>query len=228
MKTNNRDLKLAYKSIIQNRRGESRKNCPSAEEMWTLLGKRRSRRQKAGLIDHITDCSACHEEFQAFLEMGRAEKRLIENVRETYRSPVKSTRFSWNWRLASALLALVVVVGLALFATSWLGVWKHSDERGRHSGQLRLLAPATRRAIRAPLRFEWETVPNAQHYIIEVFDSSLRPVWKSPPVTQNSCEIPAPAELTLPRKANYFWMLTAFLQDGTKAESSLEQFELIN
>jgi hypothetical protein len=228
MKTNNRELKGAYRSYIRSRPGAGRKSCPAPEEIWHLLWRKGHRKQKARLIDHISDCSACYGEFEAFLEIRRAEGRLIDNIKESLKGRFEKPPHSWNWRYASALIILVAVAASVIFSTRWLGLTKKHEERGKLSRQLRLIAPGSNRTLRAPLVFEWEGIPTAEYYIVEIFDSSLLTFWKSPATSQNFFAIPLPIEKRMRRNTRYFWMLTAFQRDGTKTESSLEEFELID
>jgi hypothetical protein len=228
MRTNDRALKRAYRSHIQSRPAPDGKSCPSPEEIWRMLVKRRRRKNKARMMDHITSCSTCYGEFEAFLEIYRAERDLAGRVEGTPSISPETRRFSWAWRYVSAVLLLLVIAGSVIFSTRWLNLAKKHSERGRLSGQLRLIAPGTRRSLRPPLIFRWEGIAGVEYYAVEIFDNSLLPVWKSSQTVRNSCEVPRSVEKNMRRKTSYFWMLTAFRQDGTKIESSLEQFELID
>jgi hypothetical protein len=229
MKTNNPELKRAYRAYVQSRPAAGRTNCPSPEEIWVLLRSGGRRRRKARMMDHVTNCSACFAEFEAFLGILRAEGRFIANVQTNSRDRIARAPRSWRRKYAPAFATLIMVVAaVTVLSTRWLGVAKKSEERGRVSGQLRLFTPGTNRALRVPLVFKWEKVPRVEYYIVEIFDGSLLPLWKSPPVTRDFCSIPQTVEKKMRRGTSYFWMLTAIQQDGTKSESSLEIFTLID
>jgi hypothetical protein len=132
------------------------------------------------------------------------------------------------WRYAVAFLIVTVILAAAALSTKWFGPATRPEERGRLSGQLRLLAPGQEPALRAPLVFRWEEVSRPDYYIIEIFDDSLRPFWKSAQLTGISYELPSPVKEKMERGKSYFWMLTAFSKSGTKTESSLEVFRLID
>jgi hypothetical protein len=227
MRTNDRDLKRAYRSYIQSRPAPEGKGCPSPEDIWRMLGKRRKRKSKARMMDHITNCATCYAEFEAFLEICRAERHLARDVQEKAAGP-ETRRFSLAWRYMAAALLFLAMAGSAIFLTKWLSIAKKPPERGRLSGQLRLIAPGSHRSLGLPIIFRWEGITGVEYYAIEIFDSSLLPIWKSPRTVGNSCEVPPSVEKSMRKRTPYFWMLTAFRQDGTKIESSLEEFELID
>jgi len=228
MKTNDRELKRAYREFIQNTSATRTKDCPAPEEIWSLFAGRRSRKRKGRMMDHITTCSSCFREFEAFLEISRAEGNLIDELQSRFRSRLRKVPGPMAWRYATAFLIVIAIVAAAMLSTKWLGPTKRPEERGRLSGQLRLLAPGQEPALRAPLLFRWEGAARSEYYIVEIFADSLLPFWKSAQLTGTSYELPSPVKEKMERGKSYFWMLTAFSQGGTKTESSLEEFKLID
>lgn len=226
MKTSERDLKRAFRDYVQSSSCTRKKDCPSPEEIWGLFAGQGSARRKAKLVDHITSCSFCFQEFDAFLEMSRAQGRLIYDVQSRFVERPRTAPFPLVWRYVTALLAFIVILAAALLTTKWSGLLERAEERGRLSGQIRLLAPSQRPAPRLPLFFKWEAIPGAEYYVIEIFDDSLLPFWKSPQLTGVGYELPMSVKGKLEKGKTYFWMLTAFSRDGAKAESSLEEFRL--
>jgi hypothetical protein len=228
MKTNDRELKMAYRQHVQNASGAREKDCPTSEEIWRLFSEKTSGRRKARLVDHITACPFCFREFEAFLEITRAEGTLVREVQSRFHNDARTAPRPMVWRYAGAFLMAMVILAAAVLSTKWLGFPKRPEERGRLSGQIRLLAPGQEAALRSPLVFRWEAVALSEYYIVEVFDDTLLPVWKSAQLTVTSCEIPKQLKDRMAREKTYYWMLTAFSPGGTKTESSLEEFRLID
>ncbi len=226
MKTSERDLKRAFRDYVQSSSCTHKKDCPSPEEIWGLFAGQGSAKRKAKLVDHITSCSICFQEFDAFLEISRAQGRLIHDFQSHFVTRPRKAPFLLVWRYMAALLAFVVILSAALLTTKWSGLLERAEERGRLSGQVRLLAPGQRPAPRLPLFFKWEAIPGAEYYIIEIFDDSLLPFWKSSPLTGVSYVLPMSVKEKLEKRKTYFWMLTAFSRDGAEAESALEEFRL--
>jgi hypothetical protein len=228
MKTNNQELKRAYREFVQSSSGTQAKNCPAPQEIWSLFTGRKSRKKKGRMMDHITTCSSCFREFEAFLEISRAEGNLVHAIEPRFGSRPRKSPLPMAWRYATAFLIVIAVLAATMISTDWLNFNKRPEERGRLSGQLRLLAPGQEPSLRAPLLFRWEGISRPEYYIVEIFDDSLLPFWKSSPLTGTSCELPLAVKEKMERGKSYFWMLTAFSAGGTKTESSLEEFRLID
>jgi hypothetical protein len=228
MKTNDRELKKAYREYVQNTSGTREKVCPGSEEIWSLFSGKISRKRRARMVDHITACSSCFREFEAFLEITRVEGNLARGIQSRFPKQPRRIPRPMVWRYVTALLIFVAVLAVAMLSTRWPSHVKRSEERGRLSGQIRLLAPGQNSPLGTPLIFRWEELARSEYYIIEIFDDSLLPFWKSPRLTGSSFELPSPVKEKLDRRKRYFWMLTAFSQGGTKSESALEEFSLID
>ncbi len=225
MKTNDRELKRVYRESVQ-KASVPTKDCPSPQAIWELFAGKASERRKARLVDHITACPSCFREFEAFLEISRAEGNLANQVQARLGSRPGRAPLPMAWRYVAALLMLMVILATAILSTKWLGPAGPPEERGRVSGQVRLLSPSREPNLRAPLIFSWEEIARSEYFIIEIFDDSLRPFWKSSRLTGRSYELPSPVKEKLKGNQSYFWMLTAFLQDGGRTESALEEFKL--
>jgi hypothetical protein len=228
MKTNDRELKMAYREHVQNASGTREKDCPTSEDIWRLFSEKTSGNRKARLVDHITTCPFCFREFEAFLEISRAEGKLVREVQSRFQSDAKTAPLPMAWRYAGAFLMAMAILAAAVLSTKWLGFPKRPEERGRLSGQIRLLAPGPETALRSPLVFRWEAVALSEYYVVEVFDDTLLPVWKSAQLAITNCEIPKQIKEKMAKERTFYWMLTAFSPGGTKTESFLEEFRLID
>jgi hypothetical protein len=129
---------------------------------------------------------------------------------------------TWGWAAAS-------LFGVALAVAALWGVRSFlrapgDRERGKRPGEIQLIFPVRGQEVRAPWNFSWEEIPGAEYYLLEIFDKSLLPLWKSP-------RIETPYYRFTPESANiiradeaYFWTVTAWLADATKKEAPLEEF----
>ena len=228
MKANDPELKAAFRAHFLNGLGARKKGCPAREDIWGLFSGRNAGKREARTLDHITACASCFGEFEAFLEISRAEKQLAHEVRS--RSRPESRRAPWPiaWRYAAASLIVIAVLAAAVLSTKWWGSGDRPAERGRLSGQVRLIAPGQEASIRTSLIFRWEPVALSDHYVIEVFDDSLLPLWKSSQIKSTSWELPTSVKEKMATGKPYFWMLTSFSASGLRVESSLEEFEFVD
>jgi hypothetical protein len=130
------------------------------------------------------------------------------------------------WRLAAASLSVIIIAGLFLIGVKSFFRTAEDEERGRLPGQVHLISPIRGQRIEIPLVFRWEGTPRAEYYHLEIFDKSLLPLWKSPPVQGVFYALPPKAADIIKKNEVYFWAITAWLIDGTKRESPLEEFIL--
>jgi hypothetical protein len=244
MKINNSDLRKLYSAYIQNRVPLSRAKCPSLEELLNIIMTSGSSRKKGKIIDHITSCAYCAQEFSFFLDLSREERRLLEEIEKLFQqedqiqiaqkkganSPIirwlKLTRFPLFWKFVFIPLLAIVFISLMILATNKLIVSKKNEERGRLPGQIQLIAPTHEKAAQAPLIFKWKGVKYSDHYVLEIFDEALSPLWKSSRILGDSYQLPPDIAAKIRMDTPYFWMITVYLADGKVIESSLEDFFL--
>lgn len=234
MKINEADLKALYKSSIQKKAPLSRSNCPSIETISHLFLETAPESEKARVVDHITICSLCHEEFDLFLNISRDESRLFEDLKK-YLPPKKrfldqlrdlfsrnGSRFLWKYVSVPLLTALFLTA--TYFVARFYIAKKEPEARGRPAGPIRLISPLYETSFDAPLVFKWDEFKPAEYVLIEIFDETLLLIWRSQKIRDNFFELPIDAREKIQKAKRYFWMVTAFLPDGSKIESSLQEF----
>jgi len=244
MKITYDDLKSAYKSHIRKRVPSSRVGCPSAENILRVFDASTSPADKEKVVNHMTDCSYCFQEFELWLSFLREQEKLLEDIMDWLGTKDKAARIQTNgakilwslltprvrsrplWKWAVGLLCSVVMIGLFFIGIKSLVMNPEFKERGKLPGQIHLLSPVQGEKIRSPLVFRWEGTPRAEYYHLEIFDRTLLPVWKSPRVEGLRYELPSEAAEFIKKDEAYFWTITAWLKDGMKRESPLEEFTL--
>jgi len=244
MKITYDDLKRAYKSHIRRRVPSSREGCPPAESIFSVFDGSTFPVDKDKVIDHVTGCSHCLQEFELLLDFLREEEKAVGDIASYLRTKDWGTRIPGKrpkileillgpkvqarplWRLAAASLFAVIITGLFLIGIKSFFRTPEDKERGRLSGQVHLVSPVRGQKIETPLVFRWEGTPRAEYYQLEIFDESLLPLWKASRITEVYYELPPMAADIVKGNKAYFWAVTAWLIDGTKRESPLEEFIL--
>lgn len=237
MRMNNSKIKEIYRASVLENTPPSREKCPSPEEIWKLFASFPPDKETEKIIDHITGCTFCLQEFDNFLEIFRHEQKLIKEigyllVQEGHQPfCLKSNKFkifksSPSWRYAFIALAAVTFIFFISLSILKFLVTKKTEEREVLPAQVRLIEPRHERAIKAPLIFRWEEIKEREYYILEIFDDSLLPIWKSPKLLDNFFEPPRGLVYQLKKGRSYFWMISAYLLNGTKVESALEELLL--
>jgi hypothetical protein len=237
MRINDDNLKNIYKSYILTRTPLSRQACPSSEEISNIFIDSGLKAEKEKIIDHITNCSYCAQEFDVFLEVFRQEQNLAEEINlflkneggpnlASKKNIKKTINFALAWKFALASVIVVVLVGATFLITNGLIFNKKTEKRGDRLGQIRLLEPHFDHASKTPLLFRWDEIADRDYFIIEIFDESLSPLWKSAKISETSYRLPSDVERQIHTGRSYFWMITVFFTNGLTRESHLEEFRI--
>jgi len=236
MKINLEALRKLYQSHITESAQMSRENCPSPEILSECLQGQASKKKKNHVIEHITHCRLCLKEFQFILEIQRDEKKLIQKISHLFighskksRAEKKRVNFpffqkSCNWAFVAAGTVFVVAAGLALYI--FINGGLEQKFRGTDMDHIKLIQPVHKKTTKVPILFHWRKIENAEYYILELFDNTLFPIWKSRKITENRILLPKDITASLSPGKNYYWFITGFFPGDGKIESSLEQFQI--
>jgi hypothetical protein len=224
------DLKRFYRSFINSRLPENRKGCPALEELISFFESRRRTAKKLKIVDHITNCSACTQEFEFLLELQRYQEKIVGPVpgsrltRLFFHSiPASIGGVNPLWRFFSVLTGMVLVfVSLFILVRN---TGRFAETRSVLS-PLILSQPAPEESVILPLTFAWKGLPGAETYVLELFDEALLSVWKSPETSLTYLLLPPEEAGRLRPGHRYFWMITAFSEGDKLSESELSQFTL--
>jgi len=244
MKIKNKDLIKLYKAHIMENIPHSRKSCPPSKKINSFFRSKTSEKQRPRIIDHITKCSSCAQEFEFMLKTRREERKLIEEIGKFLQSKENITFikkrvgkkinqiskrrkpffpiFAWKYALVLAGVAIIISTFLV-----FQNIGK-KDYRGPDLRQVRLIEPINGKYSKSLLTFKWNEFKDSEYYILELFNETLFQIWKSNKIIKNQAILPAEVAKSLNTNKTYFWMVTAFLPDGKKIESEIEEFTLTN
>jgi len=237
MKINLQGLRNLFQSYIAESTQMNRENCPSPEILSECLQGKASKKNKNSVIDHISHCRFCLEEFQFILEIQREKKKLIQKIAHLYNGHSKKGRTkrkriyiqffqkSWNRAYFAAGIVLVVAVGFALYI--FINGGLEQKFRGTNIDYIKLIQPKHKKTTKAPIVFHWRKMENAEYYILELFDNTLFPIWKSQKIPGNKILLPKDIMESLSPGKSYFWFITGFFPGDRIIESSLEQFTFL-
>lgn len=215
MRIDDDQLKELFRGYAASRRPSTRSGCPSPEAIASSFEPSASVRKKKRIIDHISGCSFCHEEFMMLFEIQKSEPDELGALSQgrSGRPPL--------WQFACVLL------GLGLVMTSFFVSVHQKDlstiERSAEAG-LTLLDPKADQSVSGPLVFRWRGRSASDYYILELFDDALLPIWTSDRVPEFQTALPPEIRATLRPGRSYFWMVTAYLQGAKTEESQLGRF----
>jgi len=240
IKIRNKELRNLYKAYIMENAPPSRKNCPPVKKIINSFESKIHEKQKTKIINHIANCFYCSQEFEFILETLRYEKRLNKEIYnilefrsdrtyikkriEKYISHLKKIQKiffpKFIWRYALLLLGIVIITSsIIIFQVS-----EKREYRGTNLQKINLIEPINGKYSKFFLPFKWNEYNDSYYYILELFDETLFPIWKSDKILSNHIVLPYKIAKKLGKNKTYYWMITAFLLDGEKIESDIKEF----
>jgi len=242
MKIKHKDLQKLYKAYMMENIPQSRKNCLLPKEIINFFKSKLSEKQKIKIIDHMTNCYCCAQEFEFILQTLRDEKKLNEEIGKLLQSKENITAIRkrakrnisntgkmkkiffpiLSWKYVLLLIGAIIIIS-ALVTFQNLG---KREYRGTNLTQVHLIEPINGKYSKSSLVFKWNEFKDSEYYILELFDETLFQIWKSNKIFKNHVILPTEIAKMLNENKIYFWMVTAFLTDGIKIESEIEEFTL--
>jgi hypothetical protein len=130
----------------------------------------------------------------------------------------------------AAMLALVLGIGLVVYhhGPYWRpgGLPETTERRSEQAGKIKVVQPLGK-VSRASLTFEWQAVPEAKNYIVELYTPDLETLWTSGEIPTNRLSLPQEIVGKLQTGKSYLWKVRAFDENNKMIQdSSVESFEL--
>lgn len=243
MKISINDFQLAYIASLSNKIPNSRKNCPSLKKLKASFSPKTSEKQKTNIIDHVTNCYFCVQEFQLIFYILRYEKKLnkelislsppkneIHGIKRIIKKSVskltktqKKIQPFFNWKYAYLLFGTtILILALTLLKNANNGGYRNVDFK-----RIDLVEPLNEKHSKSSLLFKWNECKESNYYVLDLFDETLLPIWRSKKIFNEYISLPKEMVECLEKNKNYYWMITAFLPGGKKVESNIEGFKLI-
>jgi hypothetical protein len=250
MKIDIRGLREHFREGIAEKTPLSRDACPSPSDIASLFDPKLRPRKRARLMKHIVGCGPCAEEFDSWLALHREEEALVQDIcawaarrketdrttqiqdgRSGYSPPLGRARKmtsrplvrKYGFAAGAAILAAALIVGAWLL----LKPSRPAEYRASAPPALKLVQPKPGGNLNgaAPI-FSWVAVPKVDYYVLEIFDESLAPVWKSTETEHARLILPQKALQELRPGRTYYWLVTAVLRNAKWVESETGSFRL--
>jgi hypothetical protein len=218
MKIDDQELRRLYGKSVQEKCLEFRKPCPTLKKVFSFFRPGVSRKRKLHIIDHITSCVSCSKEFAFLLEIHRKKEILIRHVHQESPASFPHSRFL-RYAPVAAGLFLFVFVSLFLYQN-----FTPSHRSSKDKEPIRLVQPSGRTSLTDPIFFKWNAELEAEYFILEIFDTSLRPFWRMTDIDSNSFLLPQDISSRMKPHDPYYWMITAVDSEGHKSESKIWKF----
>jgi len=228
MRIDRDSLRDLFQGYTDSKRPPCRGNCPAFMAIASSFEPSASIRDKKRIVDHISACSYCKEEFMLLVELRKAEADPLSEKGKTLPCPIpheitkgKGHRHPLLWQYAC------VLIGLGLAFTSFFVLVQRkelSDVRRTSGAGILTIAPEIDQTVSGLIVFRWLADPDAEYYVLELFDEALLPVWASERIRGTQMKLPPDARSRLEFGQPYFWMITAYAQETAIEESRLARF----
>lgn len=249
MRINNIGLKKIYRKYVEQIPVSDRKKCPSSIKIMNFFRGKLSERQKTKIIDHITNCPCCLEEFDFILKTLRFKLRKeLEDLNSSEEAEDLSSlrlkiydilcelknrqkpslfKLSFNYVSIGVILALLVGSILLFFRTGAKNIDEKTQLRGEKKQMIELVGPLPAKIHSDSLLFKWKKVKGCKYYILELYDEKLNLIWKSGKISRNRLKLPHEVKNGLKDNKKYFWSVAAYSSTQKLSESLLKDFFLI-
>ena len=230
MKINRDELNKIFRDHLKEKSPPSRAGCPSFESIVQTVRKGTSKKNRKAIIDHALECFYCNRELELLSKTVRYETDLIKlfsglarSRRKRARIPRISIKPVWTHiMIAAAAVILILISTTQLFRKN-----DRMNLRGPSVVHISQILPKKKDLDPSELKFKWEQIKGAQHYIFELFDEELNPIWR---IRLEADEYLPDREFLKMLKPGikYFWMISSCLPNGEKIESRLKEFLIIS
>jgi hypothetical protein len=233
MKIDSRGLQLIYQAYVMGKDRKSIEPCPSINSLRRSFDATSTIDEKDTIVDHISHCSSCAQQFEFLRLLSAQEMELAKNLNDiqgcqhrgrfALRRALSYVSPRFEKRYATVFLLVIGVIFVVFVLKYGIG---HNDNRGKQTHILALIQPSGQMSGTSPLIFKWEPLPEPAVYVVELHDDTLKQIWESQKITINTTALPESALRRLARNKTYNWAVTAFDQNGLERESGLRSFFL--
>lgn len=218
------DLREIYCSYLGTRKKLNRRDCPPPQDIAGSFESSASIRLKRRIVDHISDCAMCREEFMILLKHQEAHwgdsqecRSRSSWLRNTLR---KKMLYAFSWQGAALIVSLTFVI------TSFF-VIRHADNpatRQAEMTEMSLISPENDSVLAAPFLFKWRSKAGSEYCILSLYEESLKPIWTSKEIRDTFLFLPVETAAKLAPGRGYYWIITSYVNGVATGESRLGRF----
>jgi hypothetical protein len=225
MKTDHPNLGKIYRSYISTRSPLDRKKCPPPLDIARSFEPSAPARMKKRIVDHISVCPMCREEFMMLLEHRRSGEEEVADPAES--RPKRNYEAKKRYFNLVAWQGAIVLAGLTLVISSFFlirQISETSQTRQADRVAISLITPEYGRSLASPYDFRWKGKTGDDYYVMELFDETLMPIWTSEMIGSSRFRLPREVATGLRPGQTYYWMITSYVLGSVSGESQLGRF----
>ncbi len=232
MKIDLAELSKAYQDRLQASGPASGAACPPLERLARCALDEMPDGERAEIVRHAADCPACAAALKRLLSLAEDTDKAAAAVAAKFERrrpwPPRPREAFWaRFGLRQAVAVMTVVVAVAALAVFVPKLRVRTGMRGGPEAGIALISPGQGGTPRDGLVFKWQGLAGADAYTVEVFDSSLRLVWRSGRLTATEVRIPDEDARRLVPGDAYYWMVKTAGPGAPPVGSKLAEFSVL-
>jgi hypothetical protein len=231
MKTNLAEVSRVYRDYLRGEKPVAGGVCPTIERLAQCVLADVPGKERAEIVGHAANCAACAAALKGLFDIsGETDRVAAEIKRSPGRGPAGETRRAEAfWGRLTGRPAVAAMAGIFVLAVLTFSVFRLLDRSGTRGGpevRVLLVSPVAGSFSRDGLEFRWQSLAGADHYTVELFDKSLKLVWRSGPVSGNELRPADTVGQGLNAGETYYWTVTAVKGDHSEIKSRLTEFSV--
>lgn len=231
MKTSLAEVSRIYLDHLRGGKPAAGEACPTIERLTQCVLAAVPRKERSEIVAHAANCAACAAALKDLLDVSAETDRVAAEIKRSVgRGQAGESRGAkMFWGRLAGKPAIAVMAGIFVLAVMTFSVWRLLDRSGTRGGpeaRILLVSPVAGSVSRDGLEFRWEGLAGADHYRVELFDKSLKPVWRSDHVSGNEVRPADGVGNGLNAGETYYWMVTAITVDRSEIKSRLAEFSV--
>lgn len=231
MKTSLTEVSRIYLDHLRGDKPAAGGACPTLERLAQCVLADLPEKERAELVGHAANCAACAAALKDLLDISAETDRVAAGIKRSagrgQAGESKGAKAFWG-RLTGRP-AVAVMAGIFVLAVMTFSVWRlleRSGTRGGPGARILMVSPVGGSLSRDGLAFRWESLAGANLYRVELFDKSLKLVWRSGQVSGNEVRPADGVGKGLNAGETYYWMVTAVTVDRSEIKSRLAEFSI--
>jgi anti-sigma factor RsiW len=216
-----KDDVAAWRRAYRDGLPEGSPDCPSEEELVSLVVGEASADERARLADHLVACARCAATYRTLGDLHR----------EASSAGRRAGRVTWTQRrlvVWAAAAVLLVAVGVALrVAPVRLPTGGPQGEvmRGRPLTAAPVEPEQGARLATPPRRLAWKAEDAGATYRVVLYDVESVPIWESDRTSEPALALPSTVQDRLARGGTFYWRVRVESERGPGV-SPLYRFEV--
>lgn len=229
MKKEDEKLKSIFLSEHLKDGPDSRKGCPTPEDLVRSFDPETAFEIKLKIVDHVSQCPACQREFELIKNSYHLVRQVENKILKKRIGLLSRLKLILSNSLSIWKLVTVSIVFLIVISGLYFGInYRKSLEirRGPNYSEFLGLSEEIKLSGQSSIVLSWQPAVGAMFYRVEIFDENMTFLWQSHNLTETSLVLPKTLTDMLKNKQFFFWQLVIYSNDRRLIECPVRKVKL--